>query len=67
MTTNTCYYSTNTDPLVNRRVAGIGFLMEAFKCAEGACSAGHAAGEGGVVTIFAYTHLVYCWMQFPKS
>ena len=60
MTTNTCYYSTNTDPLVNRHVAGVAFLMEAFECAEGASSAGRAAGEGGVVTVVAYTHSVYC-------
>ena len=60
MTTNTYYYSTNTNPLMNRHVAGIGFLMEAFECAKGACSAGHAAGEGGLVTVVAYTHSVYC-------
>ena len=59
MTTNTCYYSTNTDPLVNQRVAGIGFLMEALECAVGACSTGRAGGEGGVVTIVACTHAVY--------
>ena len=55
MTTNSCYYSTNTDPLVNRRVA------------EGASSAGRAADEGGVVTVVACTHSAYCWIQFPKS
>ena len=45
---------------MNRCVAGIGFLMEVFECAEGACSAGRAAGEGGVVTVVACTHSVYC-------
>ena len=59
MTTNTCYYSTNTDPLVNRRVAGVGFLMEVFEFAEGASSAGRAVDEGGVVTVVACTHSVY--------
>ena len=48
MTTNSCYYSTNTDPLVNRRVAKVVFLMEAFECTEGASSVGRAADEGGV-------------------
>ena len=60
MTTNSCYYTTNTDPLVNRRVAGVGFLMEAFECAEGAYSVGRAVGEGGVITVVAYAHSVYC-------
>ena len=41
---------------MNRRVAGVGFLMEAFECAEGASSVGRAAGEGWVVTIVACTH-----------
>ena len=59
MTTNSCYYSTNADPLVNRCVAGVGFLMEAFECAEGASSAGRAADEGGVVTVVARPHLIY--------
>ena len=48
------------DPLVNRHVAGIGFLMEAFECAEVAYSARRVAGEEGVVTVVAYTHSVYC-------
>ena len=60
VTINSCYYSTNTDPLVNRRVAGVGFLMEAFECAESASSAWHATDEGGVVSVVAYTHSVYC-------
>ena len=60
MTTNSCYYSTNIDPLVNRRVAVIGFLMEVFECAEGASSTGRAADEGGVVTVVACTHSAYC-------
>ena len=51
MTTNSCYYSTNTDPLVNRRVAGVGFLMEAIECAKGASSVGRAAEEGEVVML----------------
>ena len=55
VTTNSCYYSTNTDLLVNRRVA------------EGASSVGHAADEGGVVTVVACTHSAYCSIQFPKS
>ena len=62
MTTNSYYYSTNTDPLVNRRVAGVGSLMEAVECADGASSAGHAASEGGVVTFVACTHSVYYWI-----
>ena len=60
MTTNSSYNSTNTDPLVNRLVAGVGFLMEAFERAEGASSVGRAADEGGVVTVVACTHSVYC-------
>ena len=60
MATNSCYYNTNADPLVDRRVVGVGFLMEAFECAEGASSVGRAADEGGVVTIVACTHSVYC-------
>ena len=47
MTTNSYYYSTNTDVLVNQRVA------------EGASSAGHVADEGGVVPIVACTHSAY--------
>ena len=47
MTTNSCYYSTNIDPLVNRRVA------------KGASSVGRAADEGGVVTVVACTHSAY--------
>ena len=40
----------NVGPLVNGRVAGVGFsafhagLMEAFECGEEACSAGRAMG-----------------------
>ena len=41
-------------------VAGVGFLMEAFECAEGASSVGRAAGEGWVVTVVSCTHSVYC-------
>ena len=71
MTTNTCYYSTNTDPLVNRRVAGVDFLMEAFECAEGASSAGRVADEGGAVTVVTCTHSAYCCrlldMKFSKE
>ena len=60
MTTNSCYYSTNTDPLVNLSVAEVGFLIEAFECTEGASSAGRAADEEGVVTVVACTHSGYC-------
>ena len=41
-------------------VAGVGFLMEAFECAEGASSAGRAADEGGLVNVVACTHSTYC-------
>ena len=52
---------------MNQRVARVGFLMEAFECAEGASSAGHAANEGGVVTIVACTTQLTVESRSPRA
>ena len=57
----------HTDPLVNRRVAGVGFLMEAVECAEGASSTGCAADKGGVVTVVACTHSASVESSSPRA